>query len=421
MRTTLTRFLLLVLAAVATLAGRPGILPAAAAGGPTVAGVGPDTGPLAGGTAVVITGAGLSGATGVSFGSVPAASFSVSSDTQIVATAPPAAGIGSVPVTVTTPGGTSPAVATDQFTYSALDHLFIIVMENEGQANIIGDTADAPYINSLAGTYGQATNYSAVDHPSLPNYLALTSGQTFDTSGSPVGSDCSPSDSGCSFAVANIAVDRLDPAGLTWKAYQETMPSPCSLSDSSTYLVHHNPFVYYDDLNDLNGAYPAAAAECAARDVPYSQLPADLAAAATTPNLVWITPNSCDDMHDNCTNGNGTTDYAAKIHQGDVWLASQVPALLASPAFTQQRSALAIVWDENEDTSGSGANQVAAIVVTSSELTGGQPHPLTSSFAYSHYSLLRTLEDVFGLAGHLRHAADADVQTMTPLFAAPGG
>ncbi|MGH2718479.1 MAG: alkaline phosphatase family protein, partial [Actinomycetota bacterium] len=409
---TLTSVLTLIVAAAMALAGPAPAATAQAA--PAVTQVSPDTGPVAGGTSVVITGDSLAAATAVDFGSI-AASFSVASPTEIVATAPAAAGIGPVQVTVTTADGTSPVATGDQFTYSALDHLFVIVMENEGESDIIGDTADAPYLNSLASSYGQATDYSAVDHPSLPNYLALTSGQDFDSSaGSAVEQDCSPTSSGCSFAAANLAVDRLDPAGLSWKAYQESMPSPCALSDSSTYLVHHNPFVYYDDLNDLNGAYPSAAAECDSKDVPYTQLPADLGLAATTPNFVWITPNACDDMHDNCTNGNGN-DYPAMIHQGDSWAAAQVPAILASPAFTQQRSALVIVWDENEDTSTSGPNQVPAIVVTSSELNG-QPQSVTSSYAYSHYAVLRTAEWAWGLQPLT--ANDAGTCPMADLVAA---
>ena len=121
---------------------------AAAAGpGPAVTGIAPNTGSPAGGTSVTITGTSFTGATAVHFGST-AATFAVTSATQIAVTSPPGAGNGGVNVTVSTPNGTSATLKADLFTYGPLDHIFTIVMENEGSTNIIGDTTDA-HLGSL--------------------------------------------------------------------------------------------------------------------------------------------------------------------------------------------------------------------------------------------------------------------------------
>ena len=212
----------------------------------------------------------------------------------------------------------------------SFDHIFIVIMENHGYDEIIGN-AEAPYINQLATRYGLATNYVSVAHPSLPNYLALTGGDTFG-----VTTDCTD----CFQQAPNLAVDRINPSGRTWRAYMESMPSPGYLGDAYPYMQKHDPFVYYDDLR----TDPAQLANV----VPFDQLATDLATAQTTPAFGWITPNMLHDMHD------GT------IAQGDTWLSSQIPALLSSPAWTQQRSLLVITWDEDDNAPG---NQVATLVI----------------------------------------------------------
>ncbi|WP_369394611.1 alkaline phosphatase family protein [Streptomyces sp. CG1] len=184
----------------------------------------------------------------------------------------------------------------------AFDHVFTILMENHSYNEIVGNS-QAPYINSLVSKYGIASNYFAVGHPSLPNYLELTGGSNFG-----IATDCNPSQ--CTVNQPNIAADRITPAGKTWKAYEESMPAPCTLSDSGEYAVRHNPFVYYTDLQTT--------AQCN-NDVPYTQLATDLGSTTTTPNYAFITPNLIDDMHD------GT------IAQGDTWLSQNVPNILNSP------------------------------------------------------------------------------------------
>jgi acid phosphatase len=165
------------------------------------------------------------------------------------------------------------------------------------------------------------------------------------------------------------------------------MPSPGYLGDAYPYMQKHNPFVYYDDLR----TDPAQLASV----VPYSQLAADLASAQTTPAFGWITPSMLHDMHD------GT------VAQGDAWLSAQIPLLLASPAWTQQRSLLVITWDEAGNAPG---NQVATLVIAT-----GVPAGFRSATAYSHYSLLRTIEVAWGLAPLT--ANDASAAAMTDFFA----
>jgi hypothetical protein len=258
----------------------------------------------------------------------------------------------------------------------AFDHIFVVVMENHSASQIIG-AADAPYINSLVARGGLAANYTAVAHPSLPNYLALTGGSTFG-----VTTDCTD----CYQNAPNIAVDRLVPAGLSWRGYMESMPSPAFAGDAYPYMRKHDPFVYYDNIRTDPEQF--------ANVVPYTQLAVDLASAETTPAFGWITPNMTDDMHD------GT------IAQGDAWLSKAIPAILGSEAFTLDQSLLFITWDENDDSAG---NQVATLVIADRV-----PPGFISRVPYTHYSLLATIEASLGLAPLT--ANDAAAAPMSDFF-----
>ncbi|HZU73384.1 MAG TPA: alkaline phosphatase family protein [Acidimicrobiales bacterium] len=264
------------------------------------------------------------------------------------------------------------------------DHIFTIMMENHGYSSIIGSSS-APYINSLASKYGTATNYFAVEHPSLPNYLDITGGQNFENQQPNIANDClNETSAQCQVSGTNIA-DEVVSSGRSWKAYMESMPSNCYVSDSGEYAVRHNPFVYYQDIQTTS--------QCN-KDVPYTQLATDLQSASTTPNYVWVTPNLIDDMHD------GT------IAQGDSWLSQNVPAILNSPAFTQQKSLLMIAFDEDEDTG--GTNQVPMIVIQSG---GGHT---ASGTQYNHFSTLKTIETAWGLPSLTSN--DGNASAMTDFF-----
>ena len=266
--------------------------------------------------------------------------------------------ISAVPADILGTGGSVPA----------FKHVFVIVMENKEYDQVVG-SAKMPYFNSLAKQYGLATNYYGIAHPSLPNYLALTSGSTFD-----VTSDCND----C-FVKAPSIVDQIEASGRSWKAYMESMPGPCFVGDAAPlYRQKHNPFIYYDNVrND-----PARCNKI----VPLTQLTADLAAHAL-PNYVWISPNMCSDAHD-CGSS-----------EGDTWLSTWVPKLIASPEW-QDSGALFITFDEGSSKKltpesccmeGNGGH-VATLVISPLGKPGYQ-----SAVAYDHYSLLRTIEDAWGM------------------------
>jgi hypothetical protein len=247
-------------------------------------------------------------------------------------------------------------------------HVIWILMENHSYGDIIGNTAQAPYINSVATECGLATNYHNLSHPSLPNYVGMTSGLS---SLKPFNSDCNPSKK-CSTSAASIFGQ-----GETWKAYEESMPSNCAPANSGEYAVRHNPPPYFTTLSG-----------CSTLDVPYSQLATDLANNAL-PAFSFITPNLIDDMHD------GT------IAQGDSWLSSNLPVILNSSEYTSGTTAVVITWDEGTGgktgescaTNTTDAScQVATIVISPSTPAGA-----TSATLFNHYSLLGTTEQLLGL------------------------
>ncbi|TMC83224.1 MAG: PKD domain-containing protein, partial [Chloroflexi bacterium] len=156
-------------------------------------------------------------------------------------------------------------------------------------------------------------------------------------------------------------------------------------------MTKHDPFVYYNDIRTNS-------ARCNSHVVPYTQLSTDLASAAATPNYAFITPNLCNDMHD------------CSVQTGDTWLSTQIPAILASPAFTTQKSLLVIVWDEDDF---SGNNQVAWIAIGSGVKTN-----YVSSVQYDHYSFLRTVESAWGLS--TLTANDGGASVMSDVFGTSG-
>ena len=231
-------------------------------------------------------------------------------------------------------------------------HVILVVEENHSYSEVIGNSS-MPYFNSLASQYGLATQYFADAHPSLPNYLMLTTGltETFDDNFSGTISD-------------DNSVRELVRAGKSWKAYQESIPSAGYLGgDAPPYLRHHDPFAYLSDLqND-----PTQAANI----VPFSQFAADLANNAL-PQFSFITPNVNDDAHD------GTLGAA------DAWLQANIAPLLASSAF-QSSGLLIITFDEGDTTDlDHGGGHVATIIASSMSKTGYQ-----SQTVYQHQSTLR--------------------------------
>ncbi len=288
-------------------------------------------------------------------------------------TASPAASAASSRPSASAPqsGSASPSTAAQN-----LQHVVIIVDENKTATSIMGNPA-APYLNSLAHAYATATHYSAVTHPSLPNYLAMTSGTTAG-----ITTDCNPPGGSCLVTGPNIA-QAIDRSGRTWKMYAESMPSPCSVENTNLYAVKHNPFLYFPSVTS-NPSY------CAAHVVGFSRFAGDLATPTSLPNYSFISPNLCNDMHD------------CSVATGDAWLSAMVPSILHSPAFTRQRSLLVITFDE-----GVGSDNLVVCV-----FAGPAAAVHTSSATpYSHYSLLRTIESEWGLAPLTANDARAPLMT----------
>jgi phosphatidylinositol-3-phosphatase len=237
-------------------------------------------------------------------------------------------------------------------------HVVWLLMENQDYGSIVG-SGSASYINRLANTYGLATNYSAISHPSLPNYIALTSG-----SDQGISDDSDPSSHRL-----NVPSIFSQLRGGASRSLEQGMPSHCARGDSGNYAVRHNPEAYYTNLGR----------DCRSYDVSFGSAP-DLGARFT-----FVTPNLIDDMHD------------GSIADGDNFLKSYVPALMATPQYRAGNTAIFIVWDEN---SGSSGNRVPCIVI--SPFT----HGVKDGTSYTHYSLLRTTEQLLGLR-LLGHAASA--------------
>jgi hypothetical protein len=263
-------------------------------------------------------------------------------------------------------------------------HVAIIVMENKEASDLIGNPA-APYVNALARRYGLATASYAVTHPSLPNYLALTSGSTDG-----VTSDCTD----CRVAGTDI-VDQLETAGISWRAYLEDYPGGCFRgAQAGGYAKKHDPFMYYDDV-------AGSAARCR-NLVGFGALAADLR-AGRLPTFVWITPNLCDDTHD------------CGVQVGDRFLARTVPPLLRELG---PDGFLVLTWDEGSSDAGCCAGAAAGGRIVTIVAGPGARHGARDPAPVDHYGVLGTIEDALGLP-RLGAAARASNGSLRPLLAAP--
>lgn len=247
-------------------------------------------------------------------------------------------------------------------------HVIWVVMENKDYSQIIG-SSDAPYLNRVADQCGLATSFSAESHPSVPNYVAMTSGSTQGISGDPYPPDAP-------LGVASI----FSQLGTQWRALEESMPSNCAASNEGLYDVNHNPAAYYTNI----------AQQCSRQDVPLTQ-PPNLSARFT-----FVTPNLCHDMHSCPSTGE---DTAAQTRTGDTWLSTWLPNILNSAQYRSGSTAVFITWDENDPTA---SEQVATIVISPYTRPGTR-----SARPFNHYSLLRTAEDMLGIHAHLGSAATA--------------
>jgi phosphatidylinositol-3-phosphatase len=326
-----------------------------------------------------------------------------------------------------------------------LKHVFVIVLENHSQPSVIGDV-NAPYITSLANTYGMADNYFGVTHPSEPNYVAMITGSNQGIN------DDQPTHH---FDVRNI-VDQLEASGHSWDAYMESLPSvgftgAQSPANAALYVNKHDPFVLMDDVR----SDPARLAHVK----PYTSLASDLSSGHAA-DFEFIVPNQCHDMHGGvfvqvapdgsdgtpCPFGSTKDDAndASLKQKADAFVREAVTTIMSSKAWSGN-SAIFIVADEydftgNKATDGwesaawccdspvlpdgfqflnsaglpdgnvwhgqngdfhYGGGIAPAVVVT----TNG-PRGFVSHVPYNHYSLLTTIEENWKL-GFLGNAGDA--------------
>ncbi|MEA2628824.1 MAG: phosphatidylinositol-3-phosphatase, partial [Chloroflexota bacterium] len=259
----------------------------------------------------------------------------------VSACAHPAAQVQPTPTPLASPSASpvfSPTFAPSPAA-GASSHVFVIVMENHSYSRALSGR----YTSQLAAKYPTATDYHAVGSPSLPNYLALTSGGTWGIR-----------DDGYHRLPAGGLGAELTAAGIQWRAYMEGMSSGC-FNSPYPYALKHNPFAYYGG-------------GCPQQVVPFTRFAADM--RGNVPGFVWITPGLCHDGHD-CSTATA-----------DQWLSQTVPMILATSAW-QDNGLLLITWDEGDDS----ANHVLTLAI--------HPNPTehTSGLAYNHYSLLATIED----------------------------
>jgi phospholipase C len=253
--------------------------------------------------------------------------------------------------------------------------VIVVVEENHGFQQIIGSD-QAPFLNMLARHATLLTAYRAITHPSLPNYIAMVSGGTRG-----LASDCTS----CHVAARNLA-DQLDKRGLSWKAYMQGLPAPCSdASHAGAYVKTHNPFLYFDDISGAPG-------RC--RDVvPFDEFTADLA-SGRLPGFAFISPDLNHDMH------NGPVRLA------DAWLRKLYGQLRASPVW-EGNTRLVVTFDEGTP----GGNRVVTIIA------GPHVPSARDDTGYTHYSLLRSIEAHFGLP-YLGHAGDPGTAPIRALIGA---
>jgi phospholipase C len=253
-------------------------------------------------------------------------------------------------------------------------HVVVIMEENHSYGSIV-HAAAAPFLNHVIAECGLATSYHSVTHPSLPNYLALTSGASLDSLAPYVG-DCSPTRC-ASLVRSNNVFNELARRG--WKSYEESMPRPCDVNDSGNYAARHNPALYFADVRK----------SCPARDLALgsirdSPLLHALRSERTAPALAIVTPNLCDDMH------------SCSVGTGDGWLRMWLTSITHSTVYRHHDTAVFIVWDEGEPeqpaercarNATDQSCHVALLAVAPSVRRGEKVHT-----SFSHYSLLKTIE-----------------------------
>jgi hypothetical protein len=313
-------------------------------------------------------------------------------------------------------------------------HIFVIFEENKDYGQIIG-SSDAPTITRLAHEYGNATDFFAETHPSEPNYVAFVGGYTYGIRDDDayfckphdVSPECPDSNKpgyvNHTIDAPNLAT-QLEAADLTWKNYLESIPAPGSLvASAGQYAAKHSGFINF--LSVQRDPHRAQ------RLVGFDQFYADLR-SGNVPNFALVIPNVCNEMHG--ASGAGTpedceyTQLGKLIWRGDRNVEKIAKAIMGSSIWRSKgNAAIVVTFDEDgsfpiynyqgccgndpRDPANRGGGRIPTVVITNHG-----PRHVSDSTPYSHYSLLRTIEDAFGIHTYLRRAGAPGVLPMLPLF-----
>ncbi len=319
-----------------------------------------------------------------------------------------------------------------------VDHVVILVLENESFATTWSPSSPAHYLNGLVAQGAFVPNYYGTGHVSLDNYVAMTSGlagpQIASTYTDCLGINlwaCVQEVSAAS-ALSGSVADQVESAGLSWKQYADGTTQPCVHADYSPtapgqdpfqgngnaantagagpdYADRHVPFLYYSNVI-------GSSARCDAHLRPYTELSHDLASNAL-PSYSFITPDTCHDGHDSpCSGG-----QPGGLTSADAFLAANLPQLIAY--LRAHDGVLFVTFDEGSASDPSGCcaggpggatgfgGQVGMVVL------GAPVAHTTTQSKYDHASLLRTTEDMLGITTYLNNAASAS--PITGIWAPP--
>jgi len=284
--------------------------------------------------------------------------------------------------------------------------VFLIMMENHSWPTIKAAGASASYINDTLvpmGAHAEAYSTPPRNHPSEPNYIWLEAGDNLG-----ITNDKAPATN--HQATKDHLSAQLEAKNISWKAYSADAPAgTCPLTQGGLYDPKHTPQLYFDDVTDTN---KPASAHCLEHVKPYADFAADLTANKVA-RYNFITPNLCNDMHGSGFSGACSLigSDGGKIKLGDDWLATEIPKILASAAY-KDNGVIFVVWDEG-DASGAGGSTdgpIGMIAISPLAKKG-----FSSSTPYTHSSMLRTLEAIFGVP-YLRGAQAA--QPLSEMFTA---
>lgn len=257
----------------------------------------------------------------------------------------------------------------------AFGHVFIVVEENHGYSSVVGNTS-MPYLNMLINNGGLATQYYANQHNSLTDYLWLTSGSNDGVTST------TPTCPSKLTITKDSAARRLDAAGVSWKTYQEDLPSVGWLGCASgNYIASHNPFAFYSDIQNSSWNQK--------KMVPFTQFNTDLTNNAF-PHYSFITPNLCNDAHD------------CSLNVADNWLKKNIDPLLNTNMFQSDGDGVLIITFDEGTTNVNGGGRIAWVIVGPG-IKGGY----RSTTFYQHQNTLKLMLEGLGLTSFPQGAASA--------------